>query len=135
MGTLESPSLDETIRCALKWFILTRRTQNLEFVNLKCVTYTQHIPLPLNSLDSRLCIHVTICSVTLHLLTFSYTKIMPLRIAAECATRFHNVICQNGERSWPLYYVADLKFWVGVCKRVEVLQFFFHVFKTILIVS
>ena len=27
------------IRCALKWFILTQRMQNLEFVNLKCVTY------------------------------------------------------------------------------------------------
>ena len=31
--------LDETVKCASKWFILTQRTQNLEFVNLKCVTY------------------------------------------------------------------------------------------------
>ena len=29
-----------------KWFILTQRTQNLEFVNFKCVTCSQPIPLP-----------------------------------------------------------------------------------------
>ena len=28
-------------------FILTQRMQNLEYVNLKCVTYAQPIPLPL----------------------------------------------------------------------------------------
>ena len=37
--TFESTSLDETIRCASKWFILTQRTQKLDFVNLKCVTH------------------------------------------------------------------------------------------------
>ena len=30
--------LDETIRCASKWFILTQRKHNLELVNLKWVT-------------------------------------------------------------------------------------------------
>ena len=39
--------------CASGWFILTQRTQNLEFVNLKCVTYAWSIPLPLNSLYSK----------------------------------------------------------------------------------
>ena len=39
LSTLESTSL-----C----FIQTQRTQNLESVNLKCVTYAQPIPLPLN---------------------------------------------------------------------------------------
>ena len=47
MSTLEPASLDETIRCASKWFILTQRTQNLEFFNLKCITYAQPIPLSL----------------------------------------------------------------------------------------
>ena len=47
LSTLESISLDETIRCASKWFTLTQRNQNLEFVDLKCVTYTQLIPLSL----------------------------------------------------------------------------------------
>ena len=37
------------MRCTLKWFILTQRTQNLEFVNLQCVTHTQPIPLPLTT--------------------------------------------------------------------------------------
>ena len=42
---MESTSFDEAIRHALKWFIRTQGMQNLEFVNLKCVTYTQPIPL------------------------------------------------------------------------------------------
>ena len=42
-STLESSSLDEIIRCASKWPILTQRTQILEFVNLKSVNYTQPI--------------------------------------------------------------------------------------------
>ena len=50
MSTSEITSRDETIRCALKWFILTQRAQTLEFVNLKCVIYAQHISLPLNTL-------------------------------------------------------------------------------------
>ena len=41
--------LTKTIRCASKWFILTQRPQNLEFVNLKCVTYTQLIQLSLQA--------------------------------------------------------------------------------------
>ena len=49
LSTLESTSLDETIWCASKWFILTQITQNLEPVNLKCVTYAQPIPLPLHT--------------------------------------------------------------------------------------
>ena len=47
--TLESTSLEETNRCASKWFILTQKTQNLEFVNLKCVSYAQLIPLALSA--------------------------------------------------------------------------------------
>ena len=30
LSTLESTSLDDTIRCALKWFILSQREQNIE---------------------------------------------------------------------------------------------------------
>ena len=52
LSTLESTSLDETIRCASKWFIL-RQLQNLELLNLKCVTYTQPIPLPLTILTNH----------------------------------------------------------------------------------
>ena len=37
LSTLESTSLNEIIRCALKWFFLTQTTQNLEYVNLKYV--------------------------------------------------------------------------------------------------
>ena len=33
---------------ASKWFILTQRTQNLQFVNIKCAAYAQPITLPLN---------------------------------------------------------------------------------------
>ena len=46
MSTLEFTSPDENIICASKWFILTQRMQNLEIVNLKCVTYAQLTPLP-----------------------------------------------------------------------------------------
>ena len=46
---MESTS-DETIRCASKLFILTQRTQNLEFVNLTGVTYTQPFHLSFNCL-------------------------------------------------------------------------------------
>ena len=53
LSTLESTSLNKTIKCALKWFILTQRMRNLEFVNLKCVTYAQPIPLPLRSTRSN----------------------------------------------------------------------------------
>ena len=49
LSTLGSTSLDEFIKCASKWFILRQKTQNLEVVNLKCVTYAQPIPLPLNT--------------------------------------------------------------------------------------
>ena len=50
LSTLESTTLDETSRCASKWFILALKTQNLELVNLKCVTYAQPIPLSLMEL-------------------------------------------------------------------------------------
>ena len=49
LGTLES-SLDEAISCSSKLFILTLRKQNLEFINLKCVTYAQPIHLSLGHL-------------------------------------------------------------------------------------
>ena len=42
-NTLESISLDENIKCTSRWLILPQITQNLRFVNLKCVTYTQPI--------------------------------------------------------------------------------------------
>ena len=45
LSTLESTTLDEAIRCTSKWFISTLKMQNLELVNLKCVTYVQPIPL------------------------------------------------------------------------------------------
>ena len=46
LSTLEHTTLDETIRCASKWFILKlKNTQNPELVNLKYVTYVQPIPL------------------------------------------------------------------------------------------
>ena len=42
-STLESTSPNETIRYASKWFILTQRMQNLEFVNLRvCYLCTTH---------------------------------------------------------------------------------------------
>ena len=47
--TLESTSLDKTIRCASKWFILSQRT----LVNLQCVTYAQTITLLLNAVQRR----------------------------------------------------------------------------------
>ena len=37
MSTLESTTLDETIKCVSNWFIVT---QSLEFVNFKCIPYT-----------------------------------------------------------------------------------------------
>ena len=36
---------DETIKNASRWLILAQRMQNLEFVNLKCATYTKHLHL------------------------------------------------------------------------------------------
>ena len=47
-STLETTSLDETIRSASKWFILTQRTQTLQIVNFRYVFYVQPIPLPFN---------------------------------------------------------------------------------------
>ena len=47
LSTMESIYLDESIKCASRWFILAQRTQNLEFVSLKCVTYTQPIRVSL----------------------------------------------------------------------------------------
>ena len=46
---LGSTHLNETIRYASKWFILT---QNPESVNLKCITYPQPIPLPFRGISS-----------------------------------------------------------------------------------
>ena len=50
LSTLESTTYSKTVRYALKWFILTQKTQNLELVNLKRVTYTQPIPHALSGL-------------------------------------------------------------------------------------
>ena len=49
LSTLESSTLNETIRSASKWFILTlkKKKQNLEFVNPECVPNAQPIPLSL----------------------------------------------------------------------------------------
>ena len=52
LSTLESTTHDENIRCASKWFILAQRMHNLEFVSLKCVAYTQPIPLPLTKVSN-----------------------------------------------------------------------------------
>ena len=49
LNTLEPTALDDTISFASKWFILTSKGQNLELVNLKCVTYAQSIPLSLKT--------------------------------------------------------------------------------------
>ena len=49
----ESSNLDESIKCISRWFTLTQRTRNLEFVNLKCVTYVQPIWVTLMSLSLR----------------------------------------------------------------------------------
>ena len=46
--TLKSNNLDENFECTSRWFILDQRTQNLEFVSLKCVTYTQSSWVPLS---------------------------------------------------------------------------------------
>ena len=43
LSTLESTNLDKNIKCASRWFIIAQRKQNLECVNLKCVTYAQPI--------------------------------------------------------------------------------------------
>ena len=49
LSSLESSTLDETLRCASEWFMLTlKKTQNLELVNLKCIIYAQPI-LPLRN--------------------------------------------------------------------------------------
>ena len=45
-------TLDETIRCASKWFILTWKLI-LEMLNFKCATYAQHIPLSFISIQLR----------------------------------------------------------------------------------
>ena len=43
LGTLESTFLDENIIYALKWLILTQKTQHLEFVNfMNCVLLTHN---------------------------------------------------------------------------------------------
>ena len=47
LSTLESTSLDETIRLASKIVYFNIQMQNLELVNLKCVTYAQPISLSL----------------------------------------------------------------------------------------
>ena len=51
----QSTALDESIKSASRWFILAQITQNLEFVNLKCITYTQHIWVPLIMLIEQMC--------------------------------------------------------------------------------
>ena len=48
LSTLESTSLDETITCAPKPFILKQRTKNLEYVDLKCVSKPVTLPLRRN---------------------------------------------------------------------------------------
>ena len=49
LSTFESITLDETIRSASKWLIWTWKTQNLELLNLRCVTYAQPIPVSLTA--------------------------------------------------------------------------------------
>ena len=44
LSTLESTTLNKTIRSASKWLILTWKMQNPEWVNLKRLIYTQPIP-------------------------------------------------------------------------------------------
>ena len=53
LGTLESTSPNELVRCSLKWFIFNIKTQNLEFVNLKRVTYAQPIPEALSPFGNK----------------------------------------------------------------------------------
>ena len=49
MSTLETTSFDETIRCGSKWSSSnTKNAKSIEFVNLKCVPYTQP-PTPTHS--------------------------------------------------------------------------------------
>ena len=49
LSTLEPTTLKETIRSASKWFTftITQKMQNLELVNLECLTYEQPITLSL----------------------------------------------------------------------------------------
>ena len=47
LNTLESTALDETIRSASKYFILTLIIQDPKLVNVKYVTYAQPILLSL----------------------------------------------------------------------------------------
>ena len=54
-------SLDETIRCNSKWFTITQRMQNLDYINLRCVTYAQPIPLPLGTAVRATWCHSGIC--------------------------------------------------------------------------
>ena len=44
---------DEIIKRALKWFILAQITQNLEFANLKYVTYKQTVWVSFFKLDPQ----------------------------------------------------------------------------------
>ena len=56
LSSLESTLCDKTITRVSKWFILAQITQNLEFINLKHVSYTQRIWVSLSgqgTLDSR----------------------------------------------------------------------------------
>ena len=48
-SNLESTFLEKNIRYTSRWFILqcSPKMQNLEFINIKCVTYTQPIWTPL----------------------------------------------------------------------------------------
>ena len=49
LSSLESTLCDKTIKCVSNWFILAQITQNIEFINLKHVSYTQRIWVSLNS--------------------------------------------------------------------------------------
>ena len=72
LNTLESTDLDETIRCASKWFILAQKRINLELVNLKCVNYVQ--PIPLSLTDKITLVHLFILLFFCNILISSKPK-------------------------------------------------------------
>ena len=112
LSILESTYLDESIKCSSRWFILAQGMQNVEIVNLKCITYTQLIWVPLNQdevieLDkkafnenSKLNItKIWLISIKLihyskpHFATayqFSVTHIFPLKMIFFVLDRFYN---------------------------------------------
>ena len=74
---LESTSLDETINYASRCFILAQRRQNLEFVNLKCITYTTHLDALKKVLKTLWC-RTQILSLTIFATVFHANKSLML---------------------------------------------------------